>query len=113
MLPSWCQDSVTVLRAPIVTTGTRKTRDWENATKTTVTGCSLQPSTTETERDGAQRDASASTATLLCPYGTDIAEGDRIVAASRTWQVAGVPLGIQSPKGATSNLKVTLTEWRG
>lgn len=114
MLPSWCNDSVTVVRAPIVTERGRERRDWANATQATLHGCSLQPSATETAFDGAQRDPSESTATLICPYGADVRKGDRIVDADgRSWLVDGVPMGVMSPTGMASNLKVTLREWRG
>lgn len=113
MLPSWCQDSVTVLRAPVATRNGRTARDWTQAVPRELRGCSLQPSTTETSFDGTQRNPSASAARLLCPPDADVCEGDRVVAASRTWEVDGVPLRLSSPTGATSNLSVTLREWRG
>lgn len=113
MLPSWCQDAVTVLRAPVVVRNGREHRDWTQAEPHDLTGCSLQPSSTETGFDGARRDASASAARLLCPPGSDIREHDRVVAASRTWEVDGVPLGVSSPTGRASNLSVMLREWRG
>lgn len=72
MLPSWCQDTVTVLRAPVVVRNGREHRDWTQAESHDLTGCSLQPSSTETGFDGARRDASASAARLLCPPGSDI-----------------------------------------
>ena len=113
MLPSWCRDTVTVLRARLATRNGREVRDWASPESTTVPGCSLQPSSTETSQDGTQRNASASTAALYMPYGTDVREGDRIVAGGRTWQVEGVPLGTASPFGGASNLRVALSEWRG
>lgn len=114
MLPSWCDDSVTVLRAQVVTRAGREYRDWANPERVTLSGCSLQPAKTETSFDGATRDPSESSATLLCPYGTDVRKGDRVLdAQGRTWEVDGVPLGVRSPTGMASNLKVTLREWRG
>lgn len=113
MLPSWCQDSVTVLRAPLASRGGRRARDWKQAVPHELHGCSLQPSTSETDFDGAQRNASESQARLLCPPGSDVAEGDRIVSASRTWEVDGVPYELRSPTGRVSNMVVRLREWRG
>ena len=46
MLPSWCQDTVTVLRAQQRTVGTRTERDWANAQSHVIKGCSVQPSGT-------------------------------------------------------------------
>ena len=113
MLPSWCQDAVTVLRAPTVTRNGRTTRDWANAQPHTVSGCSLQPSTTDTGFDGAQRNASDSSAVLLCPPGADVAEGDRVSDGTRTWEVDGVPFAVNSPTGRVSHVRVRLREWRG
>lgn len=115
MLPSWCRDSVTVTRAPRVVANGRERRDWSSATSHVVGGCSLQQTDTDTSFDGAQRDASSSTARLICPYGSDIREGDRITIGGRTWVVAGFPPGdgLRSPYGGASNLTVTLKEWRG
>lgn len=113
MLPDWCQDAVTVLRAPIVTRNGRSVRDWAQAVQHELRGCSLQPSTTETEFNGTQRNASASQARLLCPQGADVRDGDRIVDGSRTWEVDGVPYAIKSPTGRVSHTVATLREWRG
>ncbi|MBQ9004900.1 MAG: hypothetical protein IJ092_00855 [Atopobiaceae bacterium] len=113
MLPSWCTDVATVLRAPTVVRSGRASPDWRNAVPHTVAGCSLQGSSTETDFDGAQRNASASAATLLCPPGADVAEGDRVKCGGHTWEVDGVPFEVRSPTGRTSHLRVRLREWRG
>ena len=113
MLPSWCTDSVTVSRAQVVTRNGRTQRDWASPTTRVVRGCSLQPSTTETTFDGAQRDASESAATLLCPPGSDIEQGDRVSAGGRTWEVDGVPYAMTSPTGRVSHVRAQLREWRG
>ena len=113
MLPSWCDDTVTVLRAPTVTRNGRSVRDWANATSHELARCTLQPSTTETGFDGAQRNAAGSSATLICPHGSDVREGDRVSFGGRTWEVDGVPLGTRSPTGHVSNVRVMLREWRG
>lgn len=113
MLPGWCRQVVTVRRAPYVTKGGRRLRDWGSATAHEVAGCSLQQSATETSFDGSSRDASASSAILLCPPGSDVREGDRVEAGEGTWLVDGVPSDVQSPTGAVSHLSVRLREWRG
>lgn len=113
MLPSWCQDTVTVLRAPIVTRNGRSVRDWTQAVPHELRGCSLQPSMTETEFNGTQRNAAESQARLLCPPGADVVDGDRIVDGSRTWEVNGVPYALKSPTGRVSHVTALLREWRG
>ena len=113
MLPSWCQDTVTVLRAPWVTKGGRRVRDWGSAVPHRVGGCTLQQSSTETSFDGSARDASESAATLLCPPGSDVREGDRVERGEERWLVDGVPEERRSPSGCVSHLHVRLREWRG
>ncbi|MBQ9006091.1 MAG: hypothetical protein IJ092_06925 [Atopobiaceae bacterium] len=113
MLPSWCVDAVTVLRAAKVVRGGRELPDWANAESHELAGCSLQGASTETEFDGAQRDASLSRATLLCPAGSDVSQGDRVSFQGRTWLVDGVPMEVRSPTGAVSHMRAPLVEWRG
>lgn len=113
MLPSWCQDSVTIVRPATKTVRGVDVPDWANASRHAVAGCSLQRSASETEFDGAQRDAASSRATLLCPEGSDVRQGDRIESGGRTWSVDGVPFPVASPTGRTSHLYVSLVEWRG
>ena len=62
MLPSWCQDSVTVTRAAKRVVNGREQADWSSASTHVVAGCSFQQTETDTSFDGAQRDAASSTA---------------------------------------------------
>lgn len=115
MLFGWCTDTVTVMRAGTKTVRGQSVPDWANATTHEVSGCSLQQTDTETGFDATQRDPSESTARLICPYGSDVREGDRVSHGGRTWLVSGFPpgSGVRSPYGGASNLTVTLKEWRG
>lgn len=113
MLPSWCEDAVTVLRAPMVERRGVSVPDWGNATSHTVTGCSLQEGGTVTDFGGGQRDPSESDATLLMPVGADINDGDRVSMGGRTWEVNGVPYDMRSPTGATSHRRASLKQWKG
>lgn len=113
MLPSWCVDAVTVQRAAKVLRGGRELPDWAHASSHELAGCSLQGASTETEFDGAQRDASTSRATLLCPPGSDVIQGDHVSFQGRTWLVDGVPMEVRSPTGAVSHVRAPLVEWRG
>ena len=113
MLPSWCEDTVTVLRAPMVERRGVAVPDWGSATTHTVRGCSLQEGTTTTEFDTSQRNATESDATLLMPPAADVRDGDRISMGGRTWEVSGVPYDMRSPTGATSHRRASLKQWRG
>ena len=113
MLPSFCRDVVTVLRAPLAERRGSMVRDWRSATEHTIAGCSLQEGSSSTEFGGAQRDSTDSDATLYLPPGADIAAGDRVTMGSRRWEVSGVPQSIRSATGNVSHVRATLKEWRG
>lgn len=109
---SWCADTIAVKRAQLATTGTRRERDWENATTHYVGGCSVQPSTPSTDwmDVGQVRDIPL---VVIAPSGSDIAEGDRIVWDGKTYEIDGAPETWRSPTGAVSNVRVRLRSWGG
>lgn len=112
-LPTFCKDTVTVLRP-----GTKVQRgvslpDWDHATPHVIHGCSLQEGASATDFGDAQRNAIASDAMLLAPPNADIKDGDRVLFDSRTWTVDGVPDSIKSPTGRVSHVRARLKEWRG
>ena len=55
-LPSFCRETVTVLRAPLVDQRGTKVRDWSAAESHRVPGCSVQFASTTTDR-GEPREA--------------------------------------------------------
>lgn len=112
MLPSWCNQTVTVMRAPYVTQRGTKVRDWANAQPHVVGGCSLQEGSTSTDWPTI-RQADESDATLYAPLGADVQADDRVSLGGRTWSVNGVPRQMQSPLGITSHVEAPLKEWRG
>lgn len=113
MLPRFCDQTVTVLRAPLAARRGAAVRDWSSATEHDVGGCSLQEGATSTDFDGPQRNASASQATLLMPAGADVRDGDRVRCDGRTWEVDGAPFDVRSPTGRASHRRASLREWRG
>lgn len=110
MLPIWCNDTVTVSRAPYVEQRGTRVRDWANATEHEVAGCSVQPAGTSTSW-GDPRQAVNVQANLFAPLGADIQEGDRIGFMGRSYAMNGAPLPYRSPTGAASHLFVQLVEW--
>ena len=112
MLPSWCSDTVTVLRAPLVTNGTRTERDWTDAQGHAITGCSVQPAGTSSDFGTVDAVANAD-ATLYAPPSADIAEGDRVAFAGATYVVDGIPYEWKSPTGRVSHLQARLRKWAG
>ena len=112
MLPSWCNDSVDVWRAPTVAVRGTEERDWANAVKHTITGCSVQPSTTSTGWNDP-REALASSWTLYAPPGADVRAGDRVDFDGASFRVDGRPMAWRSPTGAVSHVVAYLAEWEG
>lgn len=112
MLPSWCNETVTVLRAPQRTVGTRTERDWANAQPHVLTGCLVVPSGTSTGF-GTVDAVSTADATLYAPQGADIAEGDRVQFDGAPYVVDGIPYAWKSPTGRVSHLQARLRKWAG
>lgn len=112
MLPSWCTQVVTVLRAPLVTAGHRQERDWAHAQPHTVSGCSVQPAGTSSGFGTVDAVATAD-AVLYAPPGSDIQDGDRVQYGSATFVVDGIPCGWESPTGRVSHVQARLTKWAG
>lgn len=111
-LPSFCRETVTVIRAPF--SGVRGTseRDWSAAASHEVARCCVQPSSTSTDR-GEPRESVSDAATLYTPPGSDVAAGDRVTCSLGTFSVEGSPMPRESPTGAVSHVEVQLSRWRG
>lgn len=112
MLPSWCRDSVDVWRAPLVAVRGTEERDWANAAKHTVTGCSVQPSTTSTGWNDP-REALTASMTLYAPPGADVMAGDRVDFGGASYRVDGIAMPWRSPTGAVDHLMAYLVGWEG
>jgi len=112
MLPSFCKDTITVLRAATVSSRGSTVLDWSNPTSTTVTGCSVQPSASTRDFDGRVVQVSEDW-TLYAPVGSAIDAGDRVVWNGATFEVDGAPMPWTSPTGRVSHMWARLREWRG
>lgn len=94
-----CGETVTRLRAPLVSdpySGTTTKRNWAAATGLTIAGCAVDPGQSS-ETPTVNREAVSTTPTLYAPYGSGVLAGDRIVAASGTWDVDGHGAAWSSP----------------
>lgn len=109
---SFFTQSVTRYRAGTTTSRGSTIPDWANTTSATISGCSVQPSTTTLSQDGRVLGISESY-TLYMPSGADIIEGDRVVYDGEIYTVVGVPKKWISPTGNLSNKQVTLERWSG
>ena len=112
MLPFWCNDSVTIIRAPLVSVRGTLERDWANAEKHVVEGCSLQPTSTYTDRNDP-RDSSSISAQLFAPPASDIERGDRVLFDGLEFSVDGFAMSLRSPFGGCDHMVCNLTDWSG
>lgn len=112
MMPSFCQTTITVKRAPLVSSRGTQERDWSQATQHTISGCNVQiGSTSQTSsepRVGASEDA-----VLYAPANADIETQDRIVCSYGEFAVDGMPASWVSPTGALNHTRVSLKRWKG
>lgn len=112
MLPSFCRDTVTVMRPAKMVQRGSTVDDWERATPITVSGCSVQPvaGATSYTTDEHERTVRAD---LFAPSNADIKAGDRIDYGGRSYAIDGAPLPWTSPTGRVSHIRAALIDWEG
>jgi hypothetical protein len=111
MLPSWVNQSIVIVRPSTKDVRGSTVFDWENVTKTTVNGCSVQPATTSLSLDGRVLGLSDGW-TAYVPEGTDVRAGDHIEFDGQTYEINGEP---RKWTGAftRSHIQLNLIRWKG
>lgn len=112
MLPSFCSQSITIIRP-----GTKEVRgsivpDWEHTAQPVVVGgCSVQPASSSLSLDGRVLGISDAWTAYL-PEGTDVKAGDHILFDGNTYEISGEP---REWTGAftRSHIQLNLTRWEG
>lgn len=111
MLPSFAKRTVIIERAPYKDSRGTKVRDWAGTlTKTTVSGCELQPVASDTAWTDTSQ-AVTIEARLWLPAGTDIQPDDRVEAGGVLYAIQGAPKPWQSPTGAVDHIECDLVRW--
>lgn len=113
VLPSFCNQTVFVVRPALTERRGTLVPDWERASRRELHGCSLQPAATATGTGEARVNAVGSSAVLYAPPGSDIRAGDRVECEGTAWSVDGQPFERTSPTGRASHVRVLLSEWNG
>ncbi len=109
---SFMNDTVTVLRAPIIEKNGMEKRDWSNAVDFEVTDVMI--TSQNTSRDFEDRTLQVSDRrTLRANYDADIKAGDRIVWNGSTYEVDGDVFHTKSPTGRVSSTRCALVRWAG
>ena len=112
MLPSFANQTITVVRAKTTTSSRRsEVPDWANTEKTTVTGCSIQPASTSLSQDGRILGI-ADGWTAYVPEGTDVQAGDHIELDGESYAINGEPRKWTGPS-RTSHIHLNLDRWEG
>ena len=109
---SFMRDSVTVIRAKLITKNGAEIRDWENAEEHTVQDVQVTAQSTSSDHEG--RTAQLSDArTLRARYDADIEPGDRVLWNEATYIVDGEVFRTKSPTGRVSTTRCRLIRWEG
>ena len=113
MLSTWANDTITVLRAPLVESRGGQVRNWAAAEPHQITGCSLQDTASETGDRAGRAQNTQRLADLYLPPGADIQEGDRVSLGDATYELDGAPLRLRSPFGGCDHTLAHLVSWKG
>ena len=111
MLPSFCKQSIVVVRP-----GSKQSRgstipDWSTATRKTINGCSVQPASTSLSQDGRVLGITEGWTAYL-PEGSDVKAGDRIEFGGETYAINGEPK-VWTGAFTRSNIQLNLVRWEG
>lgn len=112
MLPSFCSQSITIIRP-----GTKEVRgsivpDWEHTAQPVVVGgCSVQPASSSLSLDGRVLGLSDAWTAYL-PEGTDVKAGDHILFDGNTYEINGEPR-VWTGAFTRSHIQLNLTRWEG
>lgn len=112
MLPSFCQQSITVIRPGTKTLRGSTVPDWENSKSTTLGGCSVQPATSSLDTDGRVLGIEDGL-TVYVPNGSDVQAGDRIEYDGETYEIYGEPRVWVSATGLRNHIQLNLRRYVG
>lgn len=113
-LPTWAKDTVKRIRPGTTVLRGSTVPDWsqDKVSELTITGCSVQPSTTTLSQDGRVLGIT-DLWTCFFPPDTDVAAGDKIVWNSKEYQLMGEPRIWTSPTGMVASIQAQLERWSG
>lgn len=110
---SFKNQTVTVIRAPLIAERGDQIRDWDNAVEHQVAGCRMQPQTGAEGTGERRADAVQLRWKLFAPPGADIVEQDRVRRDGIVYEVAEYVQHWPSPTGTLAHTEVVLQRWEG
>lgn len=111
MLPSFCRDTITILRPTIRTVRGTQVADYSTPDRIEVEGCHVNFQASSIDRDG--RLSVEVTAKLHAPALTSINADDHIEYDDAIYELLGEPLRHVSPTGSIDYIEATLARWSG
>ena len=112
MLPSWCSQTITIVKPGTTTSRGSTVYDWEHPVSSTdIAGCSVQPASTGLSQDGRVLGIYDGW-TAYIPEGTDVKAGDHIEFEGETYAINGEPRKWTGPS-RTSHIHLNLVRWEG
>ena len=112
MLPSWCSQTITIVKPGTTTSRGSTVYDWEHpVSSTNIAGCSVQPASTGLSQDGRVLGINQGW-TAYIPEGTDVKAGDHIEFEGETYAINGEPRKWTGPS-KTSHIQLNLVRWEG
>lgn len=111
MLPSFANQSVTRIRPTTKTTRGSNVPDWSNPDRLVISGCSVQPASTDLFQDGRVLGI-LDGMTCYMPPGADVQEGDRIEFDGNVYTIDGAPRKWPAA-GNLAHTQLRLVRWSG
>lgn len=110
MLPSWADDTVTIVEPVWVGERGKRVATYPGR-GVEVSGCSVQPGGSTTDRDG--RINTVFDYVALLPAGTPVTRLAKIQFEGDDFKIEGRPNRWKSPTGAVSHVELRLIAWDG
>lgn len=110
MLPSIMNQTITRIRPGTKTSRGSVIPDWDNTTSATISGCSIQPASTDLSQDGRVLGIMDGMTAYLPPTA-DVQEGDRIQYNGAVYTINGAPR--HWPGINLGHIQLSLRRWSG
>ena len=112
MLPSWCSQTITIVKPGTTTSRGSTVYDWEHPVSSTdIAGCSVQPASTGLSQDGRVLGINQGW-TAYIPEGTAVSAGDHVIYEGETYEIDGEPK-VWTGAIRMSHIQLNLVRWEG
>ena len=109
---SFMNDSVTIMRAPMLKKNGMESRDWTRSQTFTIQHVQVTAQATSRDFEGRTEQVS-DRRTLRAPFDADIQPGDKVTWNGSDYEVDGEVFHTKSPTGRVSSTRCALVRWEG